>query len=188
MPDDFEVFDGKGGWGIPSDMEGLLEWMNHLIEEHNESLPTVINVLVDMVRPGTSENSHDVKPIFVGALYALGHGDIAEKFAAMYLNLMPWGLGFCISVEQGFTFESLGNVKQRAIIQAMAAVLESGGMECVVTEDNTIRVLNPDSDEHTDYTAETLIGQFRQSMEQELGPDAPGREDPTKRWIPKEEQ
>ena len=72
------------------------------------------------MRPGTSENSHDVKPMWAGSMWALGYGAVASQVAGMYLNLMPWGLGFAISVEKDFQFEALSDGAKEAVIHSCA--------------------------------------------------------------------
>ena len=57
----------------------------------------------------------------------------------MYLNTMPWGLGFAISVEKDFAFEALPEEAKRAVVCSMAAVINMGGLS-EVTEDGTIRI------------------------------------------------
>ena len=178
---DFDLFSDDGP-GTPGDMKSVMELINNAIEHHNMSFEEAVGYLCDMVRPGHSENSHDVKPMFVGAMFAYGYGHLCENFGAIYLNIMPWGLGFNIGVLPGFNFNDCSDEEQRAIIQGFAVILRCGGMEVTVGGDNRLILHNPDDGEVSEMSMDSIVGQFRQQMDQELGPDAP--EDPTRRWMP----
>jgi len=179
--DGFEIF-SDDGIGRPGGAEQIMEMINHAIEHHDMSFEEAVGYLCDMVRPGNSEHSHDVKPMFVGALFAYGYGYLCDNFGALYLNTTPWGIGFNIGVKPEFDFHNCSDDEQRAIIQGFAVVLRCGGMEVTVGADNRLIIHNPDGGENSEVSMESIVGQFRQQMDQELGPDAP--EDPTKRWMP----
>ena len=94
--DPFEIFDESGG-GVGATLEQLLEWMNEHVQYGDMDIRQVVEVMIDIVRPGSSENSHDVRPMWAAAMWVQGYGSIAECVPAMYLNTMPWGLGFAIA-------------------------------------------------------------------------------------------
>jgi hypothetical protein len=174
---DFELF----GDHTENDLGPLIELINHAITEHEMTVAEGIMILADVVNPGHSESSHDVKGMWVGAMYAFGHGNLCDEFGSIWLNSMPWGVGFQIAVKTGFVFSDCTEAQQRAMVEAFAVVLRCGGLEAEVTPENYIRVRSPEGVE-SEMTADDIVGQFRRAIDDELGPDAP--EDPTRRWMP----
>lgn len=177
----FEIFSSEGD-GIPSNLPDTLVWLMQSIDDGKVTAREAVEVLCDLVRPGHSEHSHDVKPIWAGAMWALGYGQVAEQVKSMYVNSMPWGVGFAIAVEKDFAFEALSDLAKRACVKAMCIILQIGGLNAEMTDDGQIRIDMGDG-EWTDV--DTTIGEFRQEIEDTLGPDAtPKRDDPMKRWMP----
>jgi hypothetical protein len=177
----FDIF-GESDDGRPGNIEEVMELIRHSINEHGMTFEDAVGVLVDLVRPGNSENSHDVKPMFMGAMFAFGFGDLAHKFGSLYLNSMPWGIGFSIAVEHGLHFNDLPTGAQNAIVQSLCVVLQIGGLSARV-EDGHIILTSPEGDEST-VDVDSIVGQFREQMDKELGPDGPEPDDPMRRWMP----
>jgi hypothetical protein len=177
MDNDFELF----GENTERDLIPLLELINHAITTGEMSVYDGIGILADVIRPGHSDSSHDVKGMWVGAMYAFGHGDLCDEFGSIWLNSMPWGVGFQIAVRPGFVFADCTEAQQRAMVEAFAVVLRCGGLEAEVTSENFIRVRSPEGVE-SEMSTDDIVGQFRRAIDDELGPDAP--EDPTRRWMP----
>jgi hypothetical protein len=178
---EFELF-SDDGLGVPGDIKSVMKLIQHAVEDHDMPFQEALGYICDMVRPGNSEHSHDVKPLFVGAMFAYGYGHLCDNFGAIYLNSMPWGIGFNIGVLPEFDFNSCSADEQRAIIQGFAVILRCGGMEVTVGDDNRLILHNPDDGEVSEMSMDSIVGQFRREMDKELGPDAP--EDPTRRWMP----
>ena len=179
--DSFEVF-SDDGIGRPGDAAQFMQLINRAVEEHDMPFEEAVGYLCDMVRPGHSEHSHDVKPMFVGAMFAYGYGHLCDNFGALYLNSMPWGIGFNIGVKPEFDFNACSADEQRAIIQSFACVLRCGGMDVTVGDDNRLIIHNLEGGDDDEMTVESIVGQFRQQIDKELGPDAP--DDPIRRWMP----
>jgi hypothetical protein len=182
---DWDLF-GENEFGRPVDARGLFEFIEHMVEEHDLEPSLALDVLVDMIRPGNSENSHDVKPLWVGAMWALGFGEVCDNISGMYLNVMPWGVGFALYTEKDFSFKALSPQAQRGFIESMCIVLQTGEMNAHVDEHNHICITD-DEGRVTTMPPEAIIRQFREEIETELGPDAPepGKpNDPTRRWMP----
>ena len=178
----FDIF-GDEGPGRPGSIEEIFNLVRHSVDEHGMDFEEAVNIIIDLIRPGTSDNSHDVKPIFVGAMHAYGYGDVVEKFEAVYLTIMPWGVGFSIQVERGLRYEELEGGAQQAIVKSLCVVLQSGGMKAYVNDNNHIILTSPDGEE-TDLNVDDIVSQFRVQLEKELGPDGEEPEDPMKRWMP----
>ena len=179
--DPFDIFDTNGGEGIQANLTQLLVWINDHVQSGDMDIAQAIDAMIDVVRPGTSPNSHDVRPMWAAAMWVQGYGNIAESVPAMYLNTMPWGLGFAISVENGFEFEGLPKDAQHAVIRAMCAVIQMGGLTAEVTADNTIRI-HHDGGDTSDITQENIVNQFRRQIDELLDPEAP--DNPMGRWMP----
>lgn len=147
------------------------------------SFEEAVGILIDIVRPGNSENSHDVRPLFAGAMFAYGQGDLVEKFGAVYLQILPWGVAFSIRVEKDMHYADLATEQQLAIVKSLCVVLQSGGMNAVVGEDGKI-ILTSDEGETTQVDIDSIVGQFRQELDRDLGPTGPDTDDPMRRWMP----
>jgi len=179
----FEIFDPDGE-GQPGGLTEIMALCQHAIDEHDMDIREALGYIIDMIRPGNSDNSHDVKPMWAGAMWAKGFGHVAEKVAGMYLNTMPWGLGFAIAIEPDFSYEALSAEAQRAMIESLAVVIRMGGITAEVSENNTIRVTLEDGGT-SDITVDNIVGQFRKELDQELGPDAPEKgHGHMGRWMP----
>jgi hypothetical protein len=173
----FEIFD-EDNRGRPEDLVGMLNWMNEQVESGEMDVVTAINALMDIARPGSSDNSHDVKPIWVGAMHAYGFGAVTAHVGGMWLNMTPFGFGFAVAVEQDFQFEALSEDAQRAVVKAMCCVLQAGSLDATVNDNGTISIKDDDG-----TISEVDIAQFRREIDETLGPDAtPQRDDPMKRW------
>ena len=173
----FEIFD-EGNRGVPADLAGMLDWLNEQVESGTMDVVEAINAMIDIARPGTSENSHDVKPIWVGAMYAYGYGPVTAHVGGMWLNMSSFGFGFAVGVEPGFQFEALSEDAQRAVVKAMCCVLQAGSLKASVNDNGTISIEDDDG-----TISEVDIAQFRREIDDTLGPDAtPQRDDPMKRW------
>jgi hypothetical protein len=178
MEDDgFDIFG-------PSDSNRLDEVMaliSHYVSEHDMPTEAAINILLDIVRPGGSDNSHDVRPMFVGAMWALGFGYLCPKIESLYINSMPWGVAFAISTDKDFRFDHLSKTEQQGVIKSLCLMLQAGGLNARVSADNHI-ILTDDAGEETRMDIDTMVSQFRVEIDKELGPDRP--EDPMRKWMP----
>lgn len=172
------MFSDEGG-GSPGSFEEVLSLIMHAVEDHGMTMEQAIDIVIDMVRPGQSEHSHDVRPVFTGALYALGYGVIASNFKALYLNTMPWGIAFSVGVEQDFEFYALAKDAQRAVIMSFVAVLQAGGLDATITDENQILLKSPDGE--SSMTMDGIVSQFRAQLDEELGPDSD--EPDGRRWL-----
>jgi hypothetical protein len=183
--EDWNIF-GENEFGKPADPHQLFEYIDHMVKEHDMPVKQALDILIDMVRPGTSENSHDVRQLWVGAMHAYGFAEVCDSIPSMWLNVMPWGVGFAIHVDHEFNFKALSKPAQRSVIEAMAIVLRAGGMGATVNDDNEITITN-DEGETSTMTVDSIVKQFRNELEEELGPDAEepkNPNDPFGRWMP----
>lgn len=183
----FDIF-GESGDGKPGSLDDVMAMCRHYMEEHDMSTAEALGIIFDMIRPGNSENSHDIKGVFIGAMYAFGYGEVARRFHALYLNIMPWGIGFTISVDQDFEFYALAAGARTAIIESLAVVLRSGGMNTVVADDH-ILLTSDEGDESLTMMIDEIVSQFTQQMDEELGPSEPtwrppdDPENPASKWM-----
>jgi hypothetical protein len=180
--DDFTIF-GSDQDGRPGDIEEVMQLIQHYVSEHELTVEEALNILFDLVRPGSGPNSHDVRPIFVGAMYAYEYGYLSKKFESLYITTMPWGIGFSIAVEQGFKFRHLVRPEQQAIIRSLCVVLQSGGLDASLDGDGHIILTDPNG-ETTKMDVDEIVAQFRTQLDTALGPDGPDDDDPMRRWMP----
>jgi hypothetical protein len=178
--EDFDIFADHPS-ARRSDFAELMDLLRHQVEDHDMTTEEALGIVVDMLRPGNSDNSHDVRPIFIGALYALEHGDLGQQFESVYINTMPWGIGFVIATHKGFSFATLDKAQQSAIVRSLCVTLQAGGMAATVDDDNRIRITGPDGDT-MEVDIDEIVSQFRTQLDEELGPDGP--DDPMQQWMP----
>jgi hypothetical protein len=175
--DGFDIF---GNGDEPAGIVEVLQMIQHHVETHKMTYLDACNIVIDMIKPGHSDTSHDIRPMWTGAMFALGYGEVAHQFTALYLNEMPWGIGFAVSTEPDFEFTALSPDAQRTVMLALAACLRAGGIIVTIHDNNTLDIERPDGEAST-MSMDDVVGQFRKEMEKELGPDRP--DDPWKKWM-----
>jgi len=190
--DEWKIF-GENEDGRPGSFEEILELTKHFVEEHDMPPYEAMGYIIDMVRPGHSDNSHDVRPIFVGAMYALGFGELSEKFGSVFVNTMPWGVGFCIGVDHDFDFHATSPEGRQAVMRSLCVILESGGMNVSLDGEQHILMQMGDDGPSTKLNIDDIVAGFRRSMDDELGETPEPRlkwkdkaidpEDPIRKWI-----
>ena len=182
--DDFEIF-ASDQEGRPSNIDEVMALIRHHVNEHDMTTQEALGIIIDLVRPGTGENSHDVRPLFVGAMWAHGKGYLCDQFEGIFITTMPWGIGFSIATKQGFKFDQLFKDEQNTITESLCNVLQAGGLEARLDGDNKIILTAPDGEEST-MDMDDIVAQFRVELDEELGPDAgkPDPDDPMGRWMP----
>lgn len=178
--DDFEIF-AEGEETRPGNLNEVMAMIRHYVDERHMPVETGLDILFDLVRPGNSANSHDVRQIFVGAMYAREMGHLCPKFESLYITTMPWGFGFVIAVEPGWKFDALPRTEQHAITASLCNVLQAGGMNAHLNGDDKIVVVEPGG-ETTEMDIDDIVAGFRIEIERELGNDE--GDDPMKRWMP----
>lgn len=187
-----ELFDEDDDGGSPADMEQVMNHIDHLIADHNMPISDVLESLLNLLKPGATDMSHDVIQHFRVAMAVQGHIDAANHVKALWFTRFPWGLGFHFGFEEGFNVNGMPSEHKRAIVRSLAAILTSGGITATVTDDDLLHVKNPTEG---DQDIEVVLTKFRQELDAELGPDAPQeglpRDGPElrewlKRWMPEE--
>ena len=170
--DDFgEIFEG-GPWGRPAEsLTEVLERMTEMMEEGKVALPDILEALLNMVRPGSTENSHDVLQQFIVSMYALGYGEVGKQVEALWLTMFPWGLGFHIGFNREYPVPAMSKEARKAIHAALCGILQAGSIKAVLTDEGRIRITGEDGDEH-DVDINRVVAEFRDELDQELGPDA----------------
>lgn len=178
--DDFDVF-GPSEHGKPGDFDEVMALIRHYVDTHDLPQSEAIDIILDIIRPGGSDNSHDVRPMFVGAMWATGFGYLCDKIESLYINSMPWGVAFSIATEKGFRFQRLAKLEQEGIIRCLCAVLQAGGLKARVNAENHI-ILTDDEGTESTMDIDAMVSQFRVEIDDALGPDKP--DDPMRRWMP----
>jgi hypothetical protein len=161
---DEPIFDGASGETF-NDPVAFITRMMEKLQADDIDAADVIDTLANLL--GYADNhTHDIVfPVKV-ALIALGHRDVADMVGHAKIQTMPWGLSFNLGVTA--EFNDLRPDQQHAFLTVMAAVLTSGGQDAVVVN-NKLRFADDNID---DVDLDTLLGNFRAQIDEELGPDA----------------
>lgn len=165
-----DIFDESEAGKNAADLNDVLEHMTHLMTEHDMPVMLALEGLLNILKPGSTNMTHDVMGPFRAAMFVQGHGDVCEHVQAVWFSVFPWGLGFHFAIEKGVS-SSLGFEAKRAVIRALCAVINAGGITAEMTDNDRIKVTKPDGGEQS-IDIEQVVDQFRDELEKELGPDA----------------
>lgn len=167
-----EIFDENDEGRSAKGMEDVLGHLTHLIEHHEVPVSKVLEALLNILQPGSTESSHDVLGMFRVCMFLQGHGDVLEHFGAIWLTEFPWGVGFHIGIERGFSANSMSFEAKRAMIRSLCAVMQAGGINAEMTERDRIKITHNHGKEQ-DIDIDQVVNQFREELDEKLGPDAP---------------
>jgi hypothetical protein len=193
-----DIFDEDGVGRNASSLEDLLGHLTHLITEHEMPTMYALEGLLNILKPGATDMSHDVMNAFRVCMFLQGHGDVMEHIGAVWLTTFPWGLGFHFGFEPDFVTDRMSYEAKHAIMRSLCAILQAGGITAELTSKDLIKITRDNGDEQS-IDIDTVVSEFRSEMEKELGPDAP--EEPTKpdesgkqvtdwmrRWLPRDKE
>lgn len=191
-----DLFD-DGEEGVASNMEEVVEHMTHLMQEHDMPLVIALDSMLNLLKPGATDSSHDVLHHFYVAMYALDHGEVAKNVKCLWFTAFPWGMGFHFGFEQGYDVGGLTKDEKRAVVKSLAAILNAVGYKAEVTDKDLLRVSRQPGEENGETKdIDVLVTQFREELDSELGPDAPSNDLPRsgpdlrdwlRRWMPDQE-
>lgn len=189
--DDFgEIFDQSDA-GRPVNDGDIAEVLGRaiaMIEDGRAKLPDVIEGILNMMRPGSTQNSHDILRQFQTAMHALDFGEVGEQVCALWLTMFPWGIGFHIGFDPDYPVAAMSKEAKRATIRSLCAVLQSGKINAKLNEDGRICITDADGDEH-EVQLDQIVEQFRDEIDEKLGPATvgPDGEGPLERELSPEE-
>lgn len=192
-----DIFDEDGVGRNAKDLEDLLKHMTHLMQEHEMPMMLALEGLLNILKPGATEMSHDIIIPFRACMFLQGHGEVMEHVGAVWFTEFPWGLGFHFGFEPGYVDQRMSFEAKRAVVRSLCAILQAGGINAELSSNDRIKILHDDGKEQS-IDVEQVVDQFRSEMEQELGPDAPDEKpeppdaaketeqitDWMKRWMP----
>lgn len=169
--DDGEVFDN------------FKDFVKHLFEKVRDGTLDADDVTQAIADTSgmTREHAHDILMGVKVGLLLLNQPEIAESVKNAWLVQMPFGLGINMGFDpSGPDPDHFTDDQQEALAKVIAAILVMGGIEATV-EGTVIRFAREDGTVGGGDIGEA-IAQFRQQMDQELGPDAPSSNEGWGRW------
>jgi hypothetical protein len=189
-----DIFDEGGLGRSADDLEEVLDHLTHLMTDHDMPASVALEGLLNILKPGSTETSHDVLAQFRVCMFLQGQGDVLENINALWLTAFPWGLGFHLGLDKDFATEQMSFETKRAMIRSLCAILQAGNIPAEMTDKDRIKITDPSGREQN-IDIDTVISEFRSEMEAELGPDAliePTEPDQAgqqitdwmKRWLP----
>jgi hypothetical protein len=188
-----DLFDEGEAGKNADDLNEVMEHITHLMEDEGMPATLALEGLLNILKPGATDLSHDVMGPFRAAMFVQGHGEMCEHVQAVWFTAFPWGLGFHFGIEKG-KLTALSYETKRAVIRALCAVVNAGGIKAEMTDNDRIKITRDDGSKQN-IDIDQVVGQFREELEQELGPDAPTKPSPLprdvqgltdwlKRWMP----
>lgn len=191
-----DIFDDDGIGRNASDLSDVLSHIGHLMEDQGMPVMLALEGLLNILKPGATESSHDIMDKVAVCMFLQGHGDVMEHIAAIWLTEFPWGLGFHFAFEPDYV-GTMSYEAKHAMIRSLCAILQAGKINAEMTGSDRIKITHDDGKEQN-IDVEQVVDQFRSEMEQELGPDAPEKPDEPpdatketkqitdwmKRWMP----
>lgn len=188
-----DLFDeGDGGDNI-EDIHQLIAHLDHLVNDHDMPIHLVVETVLNIMKPGATEMSHDVLQHFYVAMAAQEQLLVGKSVTTLWLTEFPWGVGFHFGFDRGIDPNAMSAEAKRAIVKSLAAILNASsaiGPIATVTGNDQLRISREGQDD-----IDVVVTQFRQELDSELGPDAPheglprdGLElrDWLRRWMPDE--
>ena len=171
-----EIFDEGNEGTNARGINDVLEHLTRLMEEHDMPISLALEGLLNILKPGKTDISHDVITQFRTAMFLQDHGEVAEHIAAVWLTEFPWGIGFHFGFDEDYEVQAMSAEAKLAVIKALCAILRSGGIPAVMVNDR-IRITHPVSGDEQDIDVESVVNQFRNEIDTELT-------DWMKRWMP----
>jgi uncharacterized FlaG/YvyC family protein len=153
--------------------------LDHLRKGEFE-IDDVVDVITNML--GIKDNNtHDIIREVRFGLVMLDEKQLADRLGAAWLHQMKWGFGLRLGFE-GDSGDNLTPVQNEKLATIIAAVFRIGGIDATA-HGGKIRMTRDGRSSETDIADMTdMINQFRQEIDEELGPDAPTVGEGWDRW------
>ena len=171
----FEPFDDDFGEEV-HDINGVMDALTAMIESGKINTVDALDAILNVMRPGATESSHDILQQFMACLHTLDAGHVADQVGAAWLSSFPWGLGLHLGVNKAFQpTES----DKAAMTRALYGILKAGKSPVAMRDGKIMYV-----DEHG---VESIVSAFREELDTE--PTEPSSDMKTatewlKRWMP----
>lgn len=172
-------------------LQDVLEVMTNGLESGRIDVADALECLLNIVKPGATEMSHDILSAFKSSMYVLGFKEVANQVKALWLTLFPWGIGFHMGFEKDYPVRAMSTDARKAMVTALVAVLNAGGIDAVVSPSGHITVSTEDGETQS-MNIDSIVAEFREELDTELGPSpAPQPADETtteitdwmRRWM-----
>jgi hypothetical protein len=156
---------GKGS----SDIQEIMAVMGKMIDAEVLTVPDAIEALLNLVKPGRTEHSHDIIQPFRTAMVIQGFKDVGEKVECLWLTVFPWGMGFHMGFDPEYPVSAIGHDGKMAIVKSLCAILVQGGVNAVVNDEGRIKITTDDGEEQ-EVDIDNVVQEFRKELDSELGP------------------
>ena len=167
-----EIFEETDHARTGAGVEEMMEHLTEMMEAGRVDGSDALEALLNLMKPGATERSHDILLQFRAAMYALDFGEVAERVPVVWLTTFPWGIGFHFGFDEDYPVPAMSKAARNAVIRSLCAVLQAGGMKATLSKDNKILIVDDEGTEQSIHV-EHVIAEFREELDHELGPDAP---------------
>ena len=171
----FEPFDDDFGEEV-HDLEGVMDALTKMIESGKITTVDAIDAILNIMRPGATDSSHDILQTFKACLHTLDAGHIADPIGAAWLSSFPWGLGLHLGVNKAFVPTETDKL---LMTKALFGVLKAGSSPVAMRDGKIIM-----TDEEG---IESIVTAFREELDTEPTEPSSDMKSATewlKRWMP----
>ncbi len=161
--------DDENGRGT-SDLSEVMNFMSEAIQADKLTVPDAVEALLNLVKPGRTDDSHDILREFRTAMAVQGYLEVADQVQGLWLTIFPWGLGFHMGFEPEYPVAAISHDGKAAIIKSLCAILQQGHVNASVNEKGRINIVSDEGDEQT-IDIDQVVKEFRKELDVELGPD-----------------
>jgi hypothetical protein len=164
--DMFNIFDDDDNFENASSLGGVMKHLTEGMEADKIKVTDAIEALLNIIKPGSTDMSHDIRHHLIVAMIAQHFEVEARRILGAFLTQFPWGFGLHIMIhdrENEFSPEA-----QRALIASIHACLVAGGIKATLTDTG----IHIDSEQGSVYSVDQQVEQFREELDARLGPDA----------------
>jgi hypothetical protein len=180
MPDelgfgDFDPFEETEGFSAARDLEEVLDFLTQAIENGKLNTVDAIDAILNLMRPGATDSSHDILMNLHACLHALDASHIADNIGVAWLSSFPWGFGLHLGFHKNFTPTANDN---QLMTKALFGVLKAGSSP-VAMKDGKIMITDKDG-------IERIVSAFREELDTEPpepSDDPQAATDWLKRWM-----
>jgi hypothetical protein len=183
-----DIFDNDDGFVTASSITEVLAHLTEGMEAGKIEVPDALAALLNIVRPGSTEDSHDIRHHLMVAMIAQGFEAEARQIMGAYLTEFPWGIGLHLCIHrdgQHSSADDFTDQARAALIKSLRGCLCAGGINATINDDGTIHIGKGGV-----YSVDHQVEKFREELDRDLPSidddieDGGEIADWMKRWIP----
>jgi hypothetical protein len=162
----FNIFDDDDNFETASSLSDVLRHLTEGIEADHIQIGDAIEALLNIIKPGSTPNSHDIRHQLMVAMIAQRFEVEAKRIMGAYLTQFPWGFGLHLCIEN--REDEFNPPALKALNTAIYACLVAGGISATMTDEG----IHINKEQGSVYSVDQQVEQFREELDAKLGPDA----------------